>query len=88
MYTVGIRKPDMSGFRMVDFGWFSNGVQFSNGSLAWTILNKNIILFIYKMVKAKSTIFFDRSKKDIKNVRFSNVSGFRMVGFRIPTVCQ
>ena len=32
--TVGIRKPDMFGFRMVDFGRFSNGVRFSNGALA------------------------------------------------------
>ena len=29
--TVGIQKPDMSGFRMVDHVWISNGVRISNG---------------------------------------------------------
>ena len=28
----------------------------------------------------------DHLKTDLQNVRFSNDSGFRMVGFRIPTV--
>ena len=37
------------------------------------------------MVPAKSTIF-SHSKTGHKKVRFSNFSGFRMVGFWIPTV--
>ena len=46
---LNIWNPDSyqyNDFRMVDFGRFSNGVRFSNGSLAWSILYINII-FIY-----------------------------------------
>ena len=49
--TVGIRKPDMSSFRMVDLGpvfewclvfeWFTSLVR---------IMYKNFLFFIYKMV--------------------------------------
>ena len=40
-------------------------------------------------IRTKSPVFewsHDNSKTDLQNVRISNESGFRMVGFRIPTV--
>ena len=46
--------------------------------------------FGFRMVKVKKkkkkNFFFYIWKPDIENVRISNGSGFRMVGFRIPTI--
>ena len=58
---------------------------FEQFGLAQTVLY--IYFFIlYKMVQAKLAILFFHSKTGHKNIRFFNVSGFQMVGFRIPTV--
>ena len=85
--TVGIRNPDVSGFRMV---------RFSNGS-------KTKFLFLYKTVKSNfpnrkpdENVRFLNGLNHLnigwlkrlvfKCFRYSNVSGIRMSGFRILTV--
>ena len=87
--TVGIRKPDMSGFRMVDlssvFEWSGFRMVEKQDGRQTISLDR----FIYKNIFSlyiKWSSLINHSKTDLQNVRFSNESGFRMVGFRIPTV--
>ena len=77
--TVGIRKPDIFGFRMVDLVWISNGVHLSNGSTS-----KKVLVYI-KRSRLVKTI-----QKTDKNVRFSNgvEPTFKMSGFRMFPVFE
>ena len=58
--------------------YFSNGVLFSNGSLAWTILYKNIIFHLYMKWSRLSWLFFSirklgsQKRPVFKCFRFSN----------------
>ena len=77
--TVGIRKLDMSGFRVDGLVQVLNGVQFSNGFIwFWN----GFIHFLNGPDHSNVGPFENRRQK----VRISNESRFRRVGFRIPTV--
>ena len=79
---MGLRKPDMSGFRMVDHVGIWNGVRISNGRPFCQLPFENRT----KMSGFRLVFVICHSESDPQNVRFSNDSGFRMVGFLIPTV--
>ena len=73
-------------------------VRFSNGTISLDHFINKKIFFMFK--KRSRLIYHSKTglkcpvfkqsrhhlKTDLQNVRFSNDSGFRMVGFRIPTV--
>ena len=66
---MGIRKPDVSGFQMVE---------------SRSDLKCSGFRMVLDKMAAKMSGF--QMPLNYKNVRFSNVSGFQTVGFRIPTV--